>query len=110
VKNYLSEIARVLKPGGRVLATYFVLDDVSRSNVEAAMTVPRFPFLLPGGAGCKVNDLGCPEAAIAYEEVFLRATYPIAGLDLQEIVHGQWGRDKLIPHWQDEVWARKPSR
>jgi ubiquinone/menaquinone biosynthesis C-methylase UbiE len=109
VKNYLGEIARVLKPDGRVLATYFVLDDVSRSNVEAAVTDPPFPFLLSGGTGCRVSNLNCPEAAIAYEEVFLRAIYPITGLELQRIVHGQWGRDKLIPHWQDEVWARKAS-
>ena len=30
VENYLRETARVLRPGGRVIATYFILDDVSR--------------------------------------------------------------------------------
>jgi ubiquinone/menaquinone biosynthesis C-methylase UbiE len=108
VTNYLAELARVLKPGGRVLATFFVLDDVARSNVEAAMTAPAFPFLLPRGSGCRVQNLDCPEAAIAYEESYVREIYPKAGLELEEIVYGQWGREKLLPHWQDAVWAHKP--
>ncbi len=109
VKNYLAELARVLKPGGRVLATFFVLNDISIANVKAAVTAPAFPYLLPRGAGCRVQNLDCPEAAIAYEESYVRKIYPKAGLELQELVYGQWGREKFIPHWQDAVWARKTT-
>jgi ubiquinone/menaquinone biosynthesis C-methylase UbiE len=109
VRNYLAELGRVLKPGGRVLATFFVLNDVSRANVEAALTTPAFPFLLPRGAGCKVENRDCPEAAISYEEGYIRKIYPQAGLEIEAIYYGQWGRDKFVPHWQDAVWAHKSS-
>ena len=34
VENYLSEISRVLKPGGKCLITWFLLDEVSRKSGE----------------------------------------------------------------------------
>ncbi|MCR5878090.1 class I SAM-dependent methyltransferase [Phenylobacterium sp. J367] len=109
LENYLREIARVLKPGGRVIATYFVLDDVSRANVEAGIARPELPYGLPGPSGCRISVPDVPEAAIAYEEAFLREAYPRAGLTLAEIGHGRWGRGEIVPHWQDEVWGRKPA-
>ncbi|HEY9217615.1 MAG TPA: class I SAM-dependent methyltransferase [Phenylobacterium sp.] len=108
-ENYLREIARVLKPGGTVIATYFVLEDASRENVIKGLALPRFDFELPGGSGCRVGDPEVPEAAIAYEEAYLRQAYKNAGLDLFHISLGKWGRGDIVPHWQDEVWARKPK-
>jgi len=49
-----------------------------------------------------------PEAAVAYEEASVRKLYARHGLDIIVFSFGEWGRKRLIPHWQDEVWSRKP--
>jgi SAM-dependent methyltransferase len=108
VENYLREIARALKPGGKVLSTWFLLDDESRANVEADRTDPSFHHMLPGGSGCRVQLADVPEDAIAYEQAFLQPAFQQAGLELVTVDHGQWGRGGLVPHWQDSVWGRKP--
>lgn len=107
--NYLGEIARVLKPGGRCLATFFVLDDESRANAMAGSTSPAFKHAY-GPEGCRVEVLSVPEAAIAYEEATVRRLYASHGLDITVMSWGEWGRKRLIPHWQDEVWSCKPTR
>ena len=43
----------------------------------------------------------------AYDERFLRDLYGKHGPIIERIVHGEWGRKRLVPHWQDEVWSRK---
>ena len=41
IDNYIAEIARVMKLGGVCLATYFILDAVSRDNIAAGLTYPN---------------------------------------------------------------------
>ena len=106
MENYLIEIARVMKPGGICLATYFILDEVSRQNIAAGLTSPKFAYEFKS-PNCRVEVQHLPEAAIAYDEGFLRGLYNQHGLTVEQIVHGQWGRGRLIPHWQDEVWSSK---
>jgi len=55
----------------------------------------------------RVDNPHVPEAAIAYDERFLRDLYSKHGLIIERIVHGEWGRKGLVPHWQDEVWSSK---
>jgi SAM-dependent methyltransferase len=105
-ENYIAEIARVLKVGGVCMATYFVLDAVSRENIAAGLTSPKFAYEL-NPQTCRVDNLHVPEAAIAYDERFLRDLYGKHGLTIERIVHGEWGRKGLVPHWQDEVWSSK---
>jgi SAM-dependent methyltransferase len=106
MENYIAEIARVLKVDGVCLATYFVLDAVSRENIAAGLTSPKFAYEL-NPQTCRVDNLHVPEAAIAYDERFLRDLYGKHGLTIERIVHGEWGRKGLVPHWQDEVWSSK---
>ncbi len=106
IDNYIADIARVMKPGGVCLATYFLLDAVSRENVAAGVTSPKFAYEFESPT-CRVDDLRVPEAAIAYDEGLLRDLYAKHGLTIERIVHGEWGRKGLVPHWQDEVWSRK---
>jgi len=106
IDNYIAEIARVMKPNGVCLATCFVLDAVSRENVAAGLTSPKFAYEFESQT-CRVDNPDVPEAAIAYDERFLRYLYGKHGLIVERIVHGEWGRKGLVPHWQDEVWSRK---
>ena len=105
IDNYIAEIARVMKLGGVCLATYFILDAVSRENIAAGLTSPKFAYEFKS-QNCRVENPRVPEAAIAYDETFLRDLYSKHGLSMR-IVHGEWGRKGLVPHWHDEVWSNK---
>jgi ubiquinone/menaquinone biosynthesis C-methylase UbiE len=105
IDNYIAEIARVMKVGGVCLATYFILDAVSRENNAAGLTSPKFAYEFKS-QNCRVENPRVPEAAIAYDERFLQDLYSKHGLTMR-IVYGEWGRKGLVPHWQDEVWSNK---
>lgn len=109
VDNYIAQIARVMKPGGVCLATYFILDEESRRNIAAGVTSPKFAyeFMSPD---CRIDVQDLPEAAIAYDEQLLRGLYRKHDLTVERVATGEWGRRRLIPQWQDEVWTRKPRQ
>ena len=106
IDNYIAEIARVMKLRGVCLATYFLLDTVSRENIAARLTSPKFAYEF-NSQTCRVDNPDIPEAAIAYDERFLRDLYGKHSLIIERIVHGEWGRKGFVPHWQDEVWSSK---
>lgn len=106
VENYLNEIFRVLRSNGKCLATFFVVDSEASTNIREKRTTPRFGYD-HGHDGCRVERLDIPEAAIAYEEMYIRSLYKKAGLSIESVNFGHWGRGKLIPHWQDEIWSSK---
>ncbi len=109
VRQYLSEVRRVLRPGGRCLATFFVLDAEARARIQAGRveTPRRFQHDI-GGAWAVDPQLA--EAAVAYSESTVQDFFRTAGLSIQEpILYGAWsGRERpLSPHSQDIVLARK---
>lgn len=93
-ENYLREIGRVLKPGGRTLNTMFLLNEQSR----AAISDDQLPHELEGGLA-RVKRLDRPEAMIAFDETWLRGICAEAGLDVVEPVrYGGWsGRESTGP-------------
>jgi SAM-dependent methyltransferase len=89
MENYLSEIARVLKPGGRCALSYFLLNDETRRNIEAGGGALEFRHALGGGCFAQLAEL--PEAALAYEEERVRSLYAERGLRIREpIQYGAW--------------------
>jgi SAM-dependent methyltransferase len=95
--HYLGQVRRVLAPGGRVLATAFVLDP------EAPAPALRF---VRAADGMAVVDPALPEEAVAYEEEWLVEALRAAGLDLVALHPGQWtGRTDGLS-FQDVVVAR----
>jgi SAM-dependent methyltransferase len=95
--HYLGQTRRVLAPGGRVLATAYVLDPEAPA--------PRMAFGSPAG-GMAVLDPALPEEAVAYEEEWLLEALRAAGLDLVALHPGTWtGRAEGLS-FQDVVVAR----
>jgi len=94
VENYLSEISRVLKPGGKCLVTWFLqhpvmnfayeVDEVSRTTVKSN-----------------------PEAAIAFDLAFVEGLYKKFDLTIETIEHGTWGRPDSGFDLQDLVIGSK---
>lgn len=81
---YLSEAARVMAPGGRLFATWFLL----------APERQRAGFTATGGLEA-VADPAHPEAAVAYRETWLRERLAADGLRLREPIH--WGNHPEDP-------------
>jgi SAM-dependent methyltransferase len=106
--NYLSEVARVLKPGGRCLITYFLLNAESIRLIEAKASTIAFPFELDG---CRIKRKDVPEAAVAYQEARIRGLYKSRGLTVVEPIHfGSWSGIGNGLSYQDLVLADKPRR
>jgi SAM-dependent methyltransferase len=87
-KRYLAEIRRVLKPGGRMHATFFLLDeerlDLFRHSDE------QLPRALTEETGpCRAGH-AVAEWFVAYEEEFVKGLLDRAGLPVRQIHHGPW--------------------
>lgn len=109
MQRYVSEVARVLKPGGRCLATFFLLNAESRGLMpQKARFELNFKYR---GRGFRTIDRKLPEAAIAYDEALVRKIYGRSGLKIREpISYGAWcGRDMYLST-QDVVIAEKSRR
>ncbi len=105
VEHYLGELARVLRPGGTCLATFFLLDETALDLI--ARSQGRLDFSTAVEGGLTINKR-TPEAAIAFQEGLVRSLFDKSRLEIQEPIHwGGWsGRGKSLSS-QDIVIARK---
>ena len=88
IDHYVAEIARTLRPGGRVLATFFVLDDESLRLLDGGHSAIPMHESMEGGV--RVMSRETPEAAIAFPEPWVRDVFAGHGLTVQEIHRGTW--------------------
>jgi len=106
-ERYFQELARVLAPGGRLLATFFVLDDEARARIAAGRTDRRFAHPLSRGAA---DDAKVPESAIAFECDWLLATIERAGFGLaRPIQRGTWCGESGGTTYQDLLLATRAA-
>jgi SAM-dependent methyltransferase len=104
--HYLSEVARVLRPAGRALMTFFLLDDESRRGIAEGRSGLAF---LDAGAHVAVVSDDLPEEAVAYDERWVRERLDAHGLAVHALQHGSWsGRDSHVS-FQDIVVAERPT-
>jgi SAM-dependent methyltransferase len=97
--NYLSEIGRVLAPGGRLFSTWFVVD-------VAGVAPPPFQKGSRNGAAL-VADVRSPSAAVAYPLDHLSAAFGRAALTMDPVRRGSWHTPNGAS-LQDIIIARKP--
>jgi SAM-dependent methyltransferase len=111
--HYLSEILRVLRPEGKALVTYFLLNDDSRAHL--AQGKGDFTFDHERGSSY-LNDVSGPLAAVAYDEAFMRSRYAAHRFKVLEPVYlGTWcGRPAVwsneYGNYQDIIVASKRAR
>jgi SAM-dependent methyltransferase len=93
---YLRQIGRVLKPGGKALVSFFLLDHYRGPGTTVS---PLYEFdhaldpldpLDPLEGGAAVRDPDHPDAAVAYRTSFLAARAADAGLAVRQILPGLW--------------------
>jgi ubiquinone/menaquinone biosynthesis C-methylase UbiE len=107
VEHYLMEIRRVLKPTGRTLTTFFLLNDESVQLLEAG----RSRFAFPHDQGVyRIARKEIPDALVAYQEDFLMQIYEKAGLRDVTVHHGGWcGRELFLSQHDIVVSGRQVS-
>jgi len=106
--HYASEAARVLRVGGFVLYTFFLLNDESRELPRRGLGIYSFRHKL--GSTCVENPEN-PEAAVAYEETEVIAFLQNLGLEIvPPILYGAWCGRREFHSFQDIVIARKVER
>lgn len=100
VEHYITEIARVLRPGGRCLASVFLWDE------NVVPTQPQLRFDEDVGPYC-FNHGYKPEDVLAYKEPFLLPLFERYGFSTT-VDYGWWGRPRseTNPDAQDIVLAR----
>jgi SAM-dependent methyltransferase len=105
LENYLYEISRVLKPGGRCLLTYFLLNPESATLLDGGKSQLAFQ---PGRGVYRTISPHRPEDAVCYDEAFIRRLHAKYGLAIELPIHyGFWcARANALSH-QDIVMATR---
>ncbi len=105
-ERYLAELGRLLAPGGRLFATFFLLDAEAHAAIAGGRTELRFGHAL---GAAHVQDPRRPEAAVAFPVETVAAWLASAGFEPPAIHPGGWrGRpDGLC--YQDLVVAQRVS-
>ena len=105
VSAYLRECLRVLKPGGMLFTTAFLLNDHARAAIEGGKTRRRFEHQRDGFFA---DDPQSPESAVAYEEAEMLERVASSGLELLHTLRGQWANRRWALTGQDALLCRKP--
>jgi SAM-dependent methyltransferase len=106
LENYTKEIARVLKPGGNAIITFFLLNSESKRLIDLDKSLLDFKYEISENS--KTTNPAVPEDAIAYEEDFILSLINKNRLTIdQPIRYGSWcGREKYLTY-QDLILLRK---
>jgi SAM-dependent methyltransferase len=90
--RYLDELARVVRPGGTVFATYFLLDP----EAELALSEGRAWRPMPDRetdpelGEYRLADRTAPAAAVAYSREAVEGAHSRRGLDVEAVWLGAW--------------------
>jgi SAM-dependent methyltransferase len=98
--HYLAEVARVLRPGGRAVATFFLLHDATRAAIAAGQS--GLAFLDPEAHVAVVSE-DVPEEAVAYDAGWMRERAGAHGLDVLAVHPGTWAGREDGTSFQDLV-------
>ncbi|HET9769142.1 MAG TPA: class I SAM-dependent methyltransferase [Thermoanaerobaculia bacterium] len=99
--HYLREIARTLRPGGRLFSSFFLADEAGLAAIRSGRTYPVFSTPIEHAW---LRDPGAPEDAVAHDAEWLRARFHDAGLRILEVRDGTW-KAPTAAYYQDVVVA-----
>jgi SAM-dependent methyltransferase len=108
MENYLSEVSRVMKNGGRCFITYFLFDDKTLELLRAGKT-RHVCFFHKFDDRCYVMNPDKPEMAVYYDLNYISMLYSENGLEVNgPIRFGSWcERSGKLKSFQDIIVARK---
>lgn len=108
MRNYLTEIHRVLKPKGQVFMTFYIMNGQYRKSRENGSVMVSFEH---GRVPYWIHNPDVPEAVSAYDEAFVLWAIRETGLVVSAISYGGWNNNTGAGWtFQDVVIAAKPPR
>ena len=108
VETYCSEVFRVLRPGGRMFLTAFIIrreDDPAKSGSDARLS----GFEKADGQPCWYLRGENPMAAVGFDDAFIDNALTASGFEIRTKSFGNW-RGEPGEHYQDILIAEKPRR
>jgi SAM-dependent methyltransferase len=87
IEHYLAEIHRMLRPGGRIGASFFVLDEMARAEVRAGRSFYPVTHEMDG---YWTSNPTMPEDLIAVDHDWLLGALDRAGFSVDELRLGSW--------------------
>jgi glycosyltransferase involved in cell wall biosynthesis/SAM-dependent methyltransferase len=105
MENYFSETARMLKPGGKCVMTFFLLNPESLSGIDAGLNTVKLPFTYEfQQETCRIANRKTPETTVAHDESYVRSLYHRNHLAIVEITYGYWcGREETLGCMHDVI-------
>ena len=104
VATYLAEFQRLLRPGGMVLATFFLMTPRAEAVIARGRTEYTFPH--PHGE-VRVQNPEIPEAAVCYPQPLAEALIRDSGLEQVYTSYGSWSAHPRALTGQDVIVCRK---
>lgn len=105
VRHYLSEVHRVLRPGGRCLCSWYLLNDESSRLLAAGRSNEAFDCEAEDGLA---QSAATAESLIAFRESSVRNWLEASGFVVPRRFPGRWcGRDDYLSY-QDILIAGRP--
>lgn len=107
IEQYIKESARVLKKGGKVFFTFFLIPDNAISNDKSGFETHciNFQYLFENVAFYSHKD--CIEAETGYKESWVKNLFAKNGLHIRNIHTGKWKDPKNGLSYQDIIVAEK---
>lgn len=103
LEQYLNQINQVLKESGRLFATFFILNEISRDRMQHQSF--RFDH---ADNGCYLMDANVKSANVAYNEDDLNLLFSKVGFAVEHRLYGNWsGRAEGTLDFQDILVLKK---
>jgi SAM-dependent methyltransferase len=107
IERYMSEIRRVLRPGGIAVVTWFLFDEARLPL--ATSSAATYPMVHELDAETRYTKEGDPLRAIAYHEDAMHAMASAARLDVRRVDRGTWAGEHGRVFQDVVVLARSAS-
>jgi len=105
VQHYLHEINRVIKPEGRAMVTFFVLDELAKKAVAEKKATANLVYAFDEHSYYSHKNV--PEAEIGFLQEWIEAAVSRAGLRIEKILYGSWSGRPNPLSYQDILVLRK---